>query len=201
MAQVPTITSWSEARPYLENLKGTVEADVRPLLGTQGGAPFAVTREVLSYADHLGHLYSGNAVVGQRSREYLTKILSKTDQNYSRRAGEIYEMYRCGSVHEFEPKVLKNKNGQTLGWLCYRGERTALVPIEGRQVPVTHLVPVASGTGNQFWLPVSTMCLVDDLVTSIDVFAQAGPESERVAAWNQTVKDLSSPVPFQFVIP
>ena len=70
MAQVPTISKWIEAKPYLENLRGSVEADVRPLLSTPGGAPFAISREVLSYIDHLGHLFSGKKGVGDRSREY-----------------------------------------------------------------------------------------------------------------------------------
>jgi len=48
MARVPIINNWAEARPYLEMLKGTLEADVRPLLGTVGGAPLAINREVLT---------------------------------------------------------------------------------------------------------------------------------------------------------
>ena len=201
MAQVPVIKSWSEAKPYLKNLVRTVEADVGPLLKTPGSAPFAVSREVLSYIDHLGHLYTGESAVGRRSRKYLAEVLSKVDQNYGQRAAEIYEMYRCGSAHEFEPKLLRNKKGQSLGWLCYRGERQAQILIDGQQVVVTHLEPVPSTTGALFWLPVSTVCLIDDLVASIEQFAHAGPASDRVAAWNRAAQDLSKPVSFEFTIP
>src|SRR5947209_304999 len=114
MADVPIIKAWPEARPYLQTLRGTVDADIRPLLATAGAAPFAINREVLSYVDHLGHLYTGKPQVGQRSRDYLMDIMSTADPNYATRAGEIYEMYRCGSVHEFAPKVITNSKGHSL---------------------------------------------------------------------------------------
>src|SRR5882724_5711221 len=115
MADVTTIKVWADARPYLVTLKGTVNADIRPLLATAGAAPFAICREVLSYIDHLGHLYLGRVgagQVGERSRVYLKQILANVDPNYGKRAGEIYQMFRCGPVHEFEPKVLENKKGE-----------------------------------------------------------------------------------------
>src|SRR3990172_9181630 len=98
MAQVPIVSTWQEASAYLQMLKGTVTADIRPLLDVPGHAPFAICREALSYVDHLE--------------------------------------------------------------------------------------PVASTTAGRFWLPVSTKCLVEDLMCSIKVFEKAGPENERVTAWN-----------------
>jgi hypothetical protein len=181
-------------------LKGAVGADIRPLLVTAGAAPFAINREVLSYVDHLGHLYSGKPEVGQRSRDYLVEVMSKADPNYARRAGEIYEMYRCGSVHEFAPKVITNSKGQLLGWFCYKGERRARINVEGQEVTVTHLEPLTSAQVKRFWLPVSTVCLINDLEASIDHLAQAGPEADRVAAWNRAAQQLGAPVLYEFGI-
>src|SRR5262245_148099 len=123
MAQVLEIGTWEDARPYLENLKRTILADVRPLLDLAEGAPFAVCREVLCYVDHLGHLYSGRQgirEVGNRFKDYLKQMmaLSQIDSNYGKRAEEIYQIYRNGPVHEFEPKILENRKGQLLQWLC-----------------------------------------------------------------------------------
>src|SRR5688572_1528561 len=108
MADVPVIKTWADARPYLEMQKGTANTDIRSLLAAVGAAPFAICREVLSYVDHLGHLYTGKSGVGRRSKDYLIDVMAKVDPNYGKRAGEIYEMYRCGSVHEFAPKVITN---------------------------------------------------------------------------------------------
>ncbi len=113
MAQVPTISRWQHARPYLLNQRVTVERDLRRLLADQG-APFAVCREVVSSIDHLGHLYTSSQQCGNRFRAFMEHILGEVDPNYRRRAGEVYQMYRCGTVHEFEPKVLENRQGQTL---------------------------------------------------------------------------------------
>jgi hypothetical protein len=245
VAQVPTIRTWEDARPYLENLKGTVLADVRPLLDVPGAAPFAVCREVLCYIDHLGHLYSGRGQVGERFKDYLGSpgiavvtapkprrtpskslkklgrvfdnvqisrqfreshylkqmmSLSQIDPNYGTRVEEIYQIYRNGPVHEFEPKVLENRKGQLLQWLCYKGARSDNIEISGKSLTLTHLEPVSPAGDKLFWLPVSTVCLIMDLLSSIDEFQKAGPEDERVTAWNRAARQLTCPKPFDFVV-
>lgn len=198
MAQVPIITIWQEAGPYLQILKKTVAADICPLLDLPGHAPFAICRETLSYIDHLGHLYSGRGQVGDRSREFMKQVMAKVDSNYGKRAAELYQMFRCGPVHEFEPKVLENKKGELLMWFCYPGLRVDSFEVDGSKISVVHLEPVASATVGRFWLPVSTRCLVDDLMCSIEVFERAGPENERVTAWNRAARDLNIPEPYEF---
>jgi hypothetical protein len=201
MAQVPTIARWQDTRPNLLDQRATVERDMRPLLADQG-APFAICREVVSSIDHLGHLYTGSSQCGARFRAFLEQILGEIDQRYRRRAGEIYQMYRCGTVHEFEPKVLENRKGQTLAWLCYQGNRAAKqldLPEIGK-LTVTHLEPVVYVTGRSFGLPVSTNCLLDDLVAAIDRFQVAGPEDERVTAWNRAARELAALEPFDFTV-
>jgi hypothetical protein len=183
MAQVPTIRQWQDARPYLLNQRGAVERDLRRLLADQG-APFAICREVISSIDHLGHLYMGSSQCGARYRAFMDHVLGEVDPNYRRRAGEVYQMYRCGTVHEFEPKVLENRKGQTLAWLCYQGNRVGqqIEPEGIGQLTVTHLEPVVYVAGGSFGMPVSTNCLLDHLVATIDRFVAEGPEDERVTA-------------------
>jgi hypothetical protein len=155
MAQVPMIGHWQEARPYLVNQRGVVERDLRRLLADQG-APFAICREVVSSIDHLGHLYTGSPQCGNRFRAFKEQVLGEVDPNYRRRAGEVYQMYRCGTVHEFDPKVLETRRGQTLAWLCYQGNRVwqKIEPTGMGQLTVTHLEPVVHVAGRSFVLPV-----------------------------------------------
>lgn len=196
MAQVPTVTIWQDAVVYLQRLKGTVIADVRPLLDLPGHAPFAICREVFSYVDHVGHLYSGKDGVGERFCLYLKEILKSADARYEERCKEIYQMFRCGPVHEFEPKILENKRGEVLVWLCYAGDRNDT--LEGTTCNVSHLKLIAIDP-KTFWLPVSTKCLIDDLTASIDAFAVAGPEDERITAWNRAARKLAVPEPYDFL--
>ena len=198
LAQVPKITDWQQANKYLQNLRKTINNDVLPLLDTVGFAPFAINREVMSYIDHLGHLYSGKGQVGDRSKKYVKDIMSRIDSNYARRADEIYQMYRCGTVHEFEPKVLKNNKGYLLSWFCYKGERIENLNVDGKTINVVHLEPVSSNSKNGYWLPISTKCLIQDLKESINIFIKIGPEHERITSWNRAARELSEPVPFDF---
>ncbi len=202
MAQVPTNSNWQEARPYLDNQRAVVEGDLRPLLADHG-APFAICREVVSSIDHLGHLYTGSSHCGVRFRAFMENVLGDVDPNYRRRAGEVYQVYRCGTVHEFEPKVLENRRGQMLAWLCYRGKRVGeQIRMDWcGEITVTHLEPVAYVAGRTFGLPVSTICLLDDMVAAIDRFILAGPEDKRVMAWNRAARDLTAPEPFDFTVP
>jgi len=198
MARVPKIKKWNEANDYLLNLRQTIVGDILPLLNTGGAAPFAISREIMSYIDHLGHLYSGKGPVGDRSRKFLKEIMSKIDQNYSKRAKEIYKMYRCGTVHEFEPQTLKNNKGNLLSWLCYKGERIDKITISDKVFEVQHLQSRNSDNDNLFWLPISTKCLIQDTIESINIFIKSGPEDERVTLWNITSDELSKPVLLDF---
>ncbi len=130
----------------------------------------------------------------------MKDILGKVDPNYSRRAGEIYQMFRCGPVHEFEPKVLENDKGQLLGWLCYAGLRVDSFDQDGQRLSVVHLEPIASARARFFWLPISTRCLIDDLMSSVEVFERTGPSDERVTAWNRAARELAAPEPYPFAI-
>jgi hypothetical protein len=179
-------------------LKDTVVSDIRPLLDVTGNAPFAICRETLSYIDHLGHLYTGRNKVEERSCTFMREVMAKVDSNYVKRAAELYRMFRCGPVHEFEPKVLENKRGELLLWFCYLGPRTDIQKVGENNISITHLEPVASATVDKFFLPVSTKCLIEDLICSIEYFKMARPENERVTAWNRAARDLAVPQQYEF---
>lgn len=211
---VGRIRTWAEASPYLDMLASTVTNDVTPLLNTQGGAPHTVSREVCSYADYLGALFVGTpagmtgqdglAQVGIRFKRYLREVMGLVDPAYHGAAEVMYQMYRNGPAHEFDPKVLENKKGQWLAWLEYRGARRDNLEIEGYSVAVQHLKPLhlPSRLANSFHLPVSTLCLIQDLLGSIEYFKTViGTESERVNAWNEAAAALDRPKQFEFTLP
>ena len=202
-AALKEIRKWDESSPHLEMLAQTIENDIRPLLHTVGGAPFAIAREVFSYVDHLGHLFTGDHHVGERFRYYVRHVLGLVDPNYTQRADVLYEIYRNGPMHEFDPKVLENGNGERLGWLLYAGpRREPNLSLEHGTFDVTHLTPVHFGNPTKYHLPVSTICLITDLLSSIDNFADGavGTKETRISAWNRAVKALNKPRKFNFVL-
>ena len=196
------INKWSEAQPHLEMLSMTVGNDIWPLLNTRGFAPFAICREVFCYVDYLGALFTGSTNnVGDRFRQYLRRVMGKVDKGYADRSHEIYQMYRNGPVHEFAPKVLKKPSGEELRWLSYHGPR--LHYFEDWKTEVRHLRPLLSpNNSNVYYLPVSTPCLIQDLLSSIQVFIN-GPKARRelIRCWNKAACVLNEPKEFDFSIP
>jgi hypothetical protein len=153
----------------------------------------------MSYVDHLGHLYSGRDKVGERFVAFLRGPLALVDTGYAKRADELYQMYRNGPVHEFQPKVLENDHGERLGWLSYRGDRNSQrVDLNFGSFVVTHLVPATAIRSESHWLPVCLDCLVLDLEQAIDHFARDSDVAARVTAWNRAARRLLPPVAFNF---
>lgn len=213
-SRVPIANSWEDASRHLDMLAGTVLADIVPLLNTPGGAPHAVAREVFCYVDFLGALYVGTtggvptgpdglAQVGYRFPKYLEDIMGLVYTGYKDMAKTLYQMYRNGTVHQFDPKTLKNQAGELLSWMEYRGQRTEpdLLPF-----PVQHLKKtqhpnrfVAGGNIPLYALPVSTVCLIQDLLASIELFKSGlGNLQQRIAKWNETAVLLNTPTQFEF---
>jgi len=89
MASLPKIAKWSEALPYLSNLKDTILRDIRALLVVPGGAPFSIARETLCYVDHLGHAFTGRSDVGGRFQDYMKEVMSRVDPMYRARSAEV----------------------------------------------------------------------------------------------------------------
>jgi hypothetical protein len=191
MSEPELIKRWEDTGPYLRMLRNTIVNDIRPLLETEGGAPFAIFREVMSYIDHLGDLYCGKGKSRERFVLFLTDVFAKIDPNYATRAQEIYHMYRCGPVHEFRPKILENDKGQMLAWLSYRGGRknVKFEPL-GDSATVSHLELLHDRVRSLFYLSMSSDCLVDDLDEAIDIFSRSSESVERIAAWNRAAKRL-----------
>ena len=199
------IDQWSEAAPQLDGLANAILDDLAPLLSLPGHAPHTVSREFSCYVDHLGALYAGTsnvdcgpdnlAPVGLRFKKYLREILKGVDSHYSKYADVIYKMYRNGPVHNFEPKRLRNKKGQTITWLEYYGTRRFTVLLEGKDTSVRHLQPVASpDVPNKYYLPVSTNCLLQDLLSSIDLYKDGLEKPDELATkWNEAVAVLDAP--------
>jgi hypothetical protein len=189
--EVPVIDKPAEAREYLNMLRQTVVNDVQPLLNTRGGAPHAVAREVFCYADYLGRLYTGlNENVGERFRQFLCGVLGLIDEGYRTHAGQLYEMYRNGTVHEFDPKTLTDGK-RDLAWLEYGGDRSAAITLPGHAeaIAVTHLKALRFDGDAQHWhLPVSGPCLVDDLIAATQQMA----ELVNPTKWNEAARSLNS---------
>lgn len=197
------IEDWSEAGPQLDVLARAIEKDLVPVLSFPEGAPHTVAREWTCYVDHLGALFSGKVGHSQeRFRIYLREVLSRVDGGYRGQADILLHMFRHGTVHEFDPKVLVNPAGQRLGWAVYttRGRYQTITLEDGRSFQVSHLtISPHIDLSGQFALWVSTWCLVEDLLASIHLLKTGmGDPAKRTESWNKVASELVEPTPFAF---
>ena len=200
------IKDWAAAGPQLDALARAIEKDLVPVLSFPEGAPHTVAREWACYVDHLGALFSGKTSQSQeRFRIYLHEVLSEVDAGYREQADILLHMFRHGTVHEFDPKVLVNPSGQRLGWAVYTtpGRHQSITLEDGRSLRVSHLrITAHLDLSGQFALCVSTRCLVEDLLRSIDVFKTGmGNVVKRTDSWNKVASELVKPTPFTFKVP
>lgn len=198
--------SLDEIREYLTgDLKGSIRNDIWPIVQADvpEGGYFGVPRSILSYVDFLGALYAGYSgekdpsgrriiATSQKAKKFIRDILGVADALYRQNGALLYEMYRHGTVHRYEPHQLRRSDGRVLSWLPYKGSREDWVNVP-HAMEVRHLEPVTRDA-NSDWLPVSITCLYDDLVLALDVFwGKLQRDPKLVANWHSASAALCEP--------
>lgn len=199
----------SEITDYLQkDLKQSVLNDVTPCLGTSTSPEglFAVPRLVLSYVDFLGALYHGyqGRVAGERrkfadhlyAKTFLADIFGQGDANYKRFGGLLWDIYRNGTIHLYEPMKLQNQ-GREITWAVHKGPRTYTVTVRGPNGIQTwtqvHLIPYQYEP-DKWAQPVSIFCLHQDLLNSIDEYTKEINMTPQLALnFRQTADALQTP--------
>jgi len=193
----------SEICDYLEyDLKKSIINDVQPVIqpSQQEGGYFGVPRLVLCYVDYLSALYEGyhgetdrkgRKVIAKSkyAKNFIKKVLSKVNPLYAKYGDFLYEMYRNGTVHLYQPKTFINmQTREMLSWVIYKGSRNADTQEYGR---VCHMQPQKRDNTARWILPISINCLFDDLVASIDNFKEMlRANSNLVTKWKSTANAL-----------
>lgn len=207
--------SLEEIENYLlSDLKQSVIDDIGPVvqMWRGPGGYFAVPRLVLSYVDFLGSLYHGyNGLRDSRGRRiiakssyaktFLKEVFSKVDTLYRDCSDLLYEMYRHGTIHLYQPKEFFDSQNRRISWYTYKGPRQAMLELKinvgGQQrtlrIRGRHLTPLH--VGNQHWiLPISINCLYEDLRDAIDKFVEMLRQNgSLVSKWNSTAQAILEP--------
>jgi hypothetical protein len=161
---------------FRNDLAQSVNHDVRQLLPAQGS--FGVPRQFFPYIEYLSGLVYGPISAdmlsnGPRAEQFLAQHMPM-EPLYGTQARLLINMWRHGTIHRYQPKVLQNADGsRRLGWLSYYGTRTNQDrPLaSGPAMTVSHLTIWRSQTDTLDYLPVCIECLVDDLDAAIENIA------------------------------
>ncbi len=102
----------------------------------QGGY-FVVTRQILCMVDFLGATYSGypksarlkdkkdrkeRIATSKKAKKFIVSFFEPKKIYRKNTVKILYDMYRHGLVHLYQPRILSYKNG-TLDWFIYKGNR------------------------------------------------------------------------------
>jgi len=155
---------------YFRGVKSAVENDIgiyfRGEAEFKGWGSFAVPELVFSYCDFLGALYTGYLEQGnltRRALEFIKKFFTKVNQKYDEYAEIMYDMYRHGTVHAFEPKTYKI-GGKKVSWLVGKGTSEHLA------FRATTAEEKARGFIADYMLCLDVKQLYLDLKSSFDLF-------------------------------
>lgn len=99
----------------------------------QGGY-FVVSRQILCMVDFLGAVYSGyplkeritdkkgkNIATPEKAKKFITSFFKPKDIYTKDIVDKLYEMYRNGLVHLYQPKILRFGTKGKISWALYRG--------------------------------------------------------------------------------
>lgn len=199
-----------------EEVKEQVMFEIAPILhlGYPPGGYFGVPRQILCMVDFLGALYSGfnpekdykdlkkkkgkKISSSKKALAFIHEIFGEIDENYKTNGKYLYEMYRHGLVHLYQPKELELEDGKVLTWLPHKGGRVSDIGTSDNRViqNATHL-SILKDSG-RFFLPVSIKCLYSDLLSSIDLYLTKLKNSEDLQKkWVSAANEICKPDKFE----
>lgn len=171
-----------EIRQFLtEEVKEQILLEIAPILhlGKLPGGYFGVSRQILCMLEFLGSLYGGydgkgNISNARKAKKFIRELMGENIDRYYKLNGSVmYDMYRHGLVHTYQPKTFKNNSGKELQWLSYKGPRNKHDLALKKDIfrGVRHLAiisrPRRPGT---YCLCISINSLYYDLIHAIDLY-------------------------------
>jgi hypothetical protein len=100
------------------------------------GGYFVVARQIFCMVDFLGATFSGYHIKerkadkdgmkiasSNKAKKFITTFFEPKQTYHSDVVDKLYDMYRNGLVHLYQPKILKLDNKSRLQWGLYRGDR------------------------------------------------------------------------------
>ena len=126
------------------------------------GGFHSVPREVFCYIDYISAIrYGGNN--SSNAIQFIEKYLGRTNARYKHYGKLLYEMWRHGTVHEFDPKRLKHSSKKySVGWQTNNDSR--------KTERECHLECFkVYGKSDTYVLNINLFQLVDDFVESVQI--------------------------------
>lgn len=196
-----------------EEVKEQIFLEIAPILyiGQKVGGYFGVTRQVLCYVDFLGTVYCGfnkrrdrEISMPWKAKKFIRDILGDRDRLYKKNGNKLYEMYRHGLVHLYQPKPLiqKRRQKRKLNWLVYKGGRDwhdEEIDDSDKtfKVKVRHMeIIIDPRNKKNDLLAISITCLYKDLLSAIDFYCKKIEQDitkQMLNNWRKSTNEILKP--------
>jgi hypothetical protein len=178
---------------HLLGIMDTIETDLMlPLRAHERenrGGFLSISRQVFCYIDYLGALAGNGKNSTDSAVSYMETYFVRVNDDYRDKSRLMYEMWRHGTVHEYDPKVFESKShGFELRW----GANNTSVAHNRRW----HMKCLCreSAPGSYHWF-INLFQLADDLKSSIGEFAaDLESDPDLLAKARKNLKKLSRDV-------
>ena len=179
----------------------------------QGGY-FVVTRQIFCMVNFLGAAFSGyphskalldpkgKNIAETRTAEVFINSFFKPKNVYESDIVQIlYDMYRHGLVHLYQPKIYKLGKRKTLKWFFYKGNsrrRWIKVDVDfGRKLTfknVDHLKITKREKSYSYYLPINIDRLYNDFENAVIQYRDRLKKSKQLQEnWRSTVNTICEP--------
>ena len=155
----------------------------------QGGY-FVTVRQIFCMVDFLGAVFSGyhlaerkkdkkgqQIATSHKAIKFVTTFFSPKSEYSFNTVTKLYDMYRNGLVHLYQPKILKLNSNSRLQWFFYKGNRHKdKIKVDSDKGKITfrninHLQIVSNDPNKKkFYLPVSIDCLYSDFEAAVQEY-------------------------------
>ena len=186
----------------------TTRFETGRLVTPEDTALFGAVRAVMSDMEYVASLYCGwdgenrrQIQTAAKTITFMAEVMAEPTGNpgYSAYGRHLYDLYRCGLIHQRVPKVLRSENASTLllGWaLMYH--RTDQLGAHRGNAEVEHL-RLRVIDNDLALLPVSVVAIYEDFLAACEHFAAlleaeaATGGSQLLTRWWRTWNALGSP--------
>lgn len=101
---------------HLMDILNSIDTDLLLPLRThekegQGGF-LSISRQVFCYIDYLGALSTNGENTSKNAVAYMEKYLVRANSQYAGKSDLMYNMWRHGTVHEYDPKIFRSEAKQ-----------------------------------------------------------------------------------------
>lgn len=196
----------------LPQIKLEIQNWIKP--NKRQGGYFVTVRQILCFVDFLGAAYSGyplseskkdpqgrRIATSQKAIVFMTTFFEPKQTYQQNAVTQLYDMYRHGLVHLYQPKILKFGSRKKLLWFFYKGKRhLSKIKIntdKGKIVfkNVSHLQITNNDLSkNNYYLAVSIDCLYKDFEKAINKYRNKLKNTQYLQRnWRTTVNAICKP--------